>query len=80
MTDGTRKIPGENRTAAFLRGVREFSGNTHANTISEHCIRRAMTKLEAVHTPAKVSFPSKFQNTRSFVVQRARKAMNAAKV
>src|SRR5688500_17697562 len=67
-------------TAALRRGVLEFSGNTQANTISEHCMKRAITKLAAAHQRANVSVLTKFQKTRSFVVQRARNDMKAAKV
>src|SRR5688572_7041082 len=72
--------PGENRMAARLRGVREFSGNTQAKTTSAYCINNAITKLAAIHHSAPMDSSWKFQKMRSFVFHAARKAMNAAKV
>src|SRR5215218_8402170 len=77
---GIKIIAGANTTAARRRGVRAFSGKTHANTTRANCISSAMMKLDAAHQPAFEGSWWKSQKTRSLVVHRARKAMNAAKV
>ena len=56
----------------------DIGGEVYEYTLEN--INKAIEKLPVAHQAAAISPSRKFQKTRSFTVQRARKAMNAAKV